>query len=89
MASIGHCCVFTTDSQSVIEVLGLTPVSPPPLSLPPGADGGEDGVPPPNPPAAAAYGLGPGVQGRGLQGPQAGVEGSSRICHRWTRELLC
>lgn len=29
------------------------------------------------------------LPGRGLQGPQAGVEGTTRLCHRWTRKLLC
>lgn len=29
------------------------------------------------------------VPGRGLQGPQAGVEGPTRLRHRWTRKLLC
>lgn len=53
--------------------------------------GASDGLPPPCllHPGGSAVGQAACVPGGGLQGPQAGAEGTARLCHRWAGKLLC
>lgn len=53
--------------------------------------GASDGLPPPCLllPGGSAVGQAACMPGGGLQGPQAGAEGTARLCHRWAGKLLC